>query len=184
MFYTVVANWSATPVLDVVVGMAMIDSASKGTTTILAACSFSLIIFSISISICFNCALYSMTSFIKSSFCVSISSMSLVRGSSVVGNFDYFLIASMSIFFFLTRSSAILMFAGSWPALISKSSKSLILVSLASVDTFSIFNCDWTLANVTYNLGKLIVVLVIVEKLICPVFLCISIWSMECMYFT
>ena len=108
IFWTALANWSATSlvlvVADIVVGRTVIGSGSKG-AVYLVAFSFSLINFSIFVSICFNWVVCSMMSFIMSAFSVSVSTISLARGSLVAGRFNYFLSVVISKFFFLIISS-------------------------------------------------------------------------------
>lgn len=63
-------------------------------------------------------------------------------------------------------SSAAFIYLGSYPILITKSSKDLILLSFAKEDTFSIFNWDWMFAYETCNFDNDMVVLVKVEEII------------------
>lgn len=78
---------------------------SEGTIEVLEAFSFSLTIFSISISIFFNWEIYSMMSFFISDFWVSISFIYFVSVSFVADIFSYFFKADIYEFLFLIISS-------------------------------------------------------------------------------
>lgn len=182
---------SLVPVVDVVaevetlvVGIVVRGTISIGVWAMLTASYFSFTNFSICSSICLIYRFCSMISFIMSNYWVSVSWISLANGSSEASNFSCFFNVATSEFFFLMRSYAAFMFEGSYPIFSTRFSKDLILVSFVNEDTFSNFSCDWVLAKATCIFDKLMVVFVKVEEIICPVCLCISIWSIGCTYFT
>jgi hypothetical protein len=163
----------------VVVVVVLNPTTSNGIKTICTLYSFSLINFSNSVSISFIYAFFSMISFNISSLWASLSTMSFSCESSVARSFNFFLKEAISTFFFFNNSSAALTFDGSYPIFSTKYSRDLILLSLAKEDIFSSFNWDWMLFKDTCNFEEFNDVFFKVEKIISPVFLCMSIWSTE-----
>jgi len=131
--------------IDVDVETSIVLILVRGTTSriTMANCafySFSLIMLSISASISLIYAFCSIINLSISSFCIFVSSTSLVFESSMAGSFNYFLSDSISTFFFFINSSIALTLVGSYPILRTNSSNDFILVSLAKEEIFSIFN--------------------------------------------
>lgn len=156
--------------------------AASFTASLIAFCLY-FIIFSILLYIFLSCSACSMINCNISTFCVSFYSISLAIRSSITGILSFLLKAAMSAFFFLISASSTTMFDGSYLSYITRSSRDLILESLAMEDFVSTFSCDWVLDNVTCNFERLMVVVVRVEEIISPVCLRISIWSIGWMFF-
>lgn len=126
----------------------------------------------------------SILSFKNSSPCFSFSAISLVCGSSVEESFNCFFKAAISIFLFLSISLISLQSWGSYPILTIISSKDLNLLSLAKNDRFSILSCYCTFDKPVMSLERDMAVVVIVENNISLNFLCKSILSIRCIWFT
>lgn len=75
-----------------------------------------------------------------------------------------------------------LILAGSCPSFITKSSRDLVMFSLENEDIISIFNWECTLFKDEYSLEETMAEMVSVEKIISPVCLCKSIWSISCIF--
>jgi hypothetical protein len=151
------------------------ETALNGMTSMCFNYFFSFTSFSISASISFSCAFYSMINLSISSFSLSVSAISFACDFTIGGSFNCFLKDDMSSFFFLIISSTAFTFEGSYPILRTSSSNVLILLSLAKDDIFSNLNYVWTLFRDTCNLEAVVEACSSMEKTISLVFLCKSI---------